>query len=58
MTNFEKIKAMGVEEMAEAMREELTCGYCPAFDNCKHTALANCKSKIQEWLESEVEEDD
>lgn len=69
MTNFEKIKAMNIEEMANAMSKEIICGCCPLYYECKYTDLAaeygikiengyekneNCKEKIQKWLESEV----
>lgn len=63
MTNYEKIKAMSVEEMAKAIDMGISddpCDYCPGnrFE-CMHL---KCYEKenyeiIAEWLESEVEED-
>lgn len=56
MTNYERIKNMTVEEMAEFINEVTTafncefCAYCedcPADDNC-------CARGMKEWLESEV----
>lgn len=55
MTNFDRIKAMSVEEMSDALM-------CPAeFDNrfnkdkecLPHIPCNKC---VKEWLESEVEE--
>jgi hypothetical protein len=57
MTNYEKIKAMSVEEMAEWI--------CGIFDEdecfgkyiCGVTIPAYNENAIKEYLESEVEED-
>lgn len=62
MTNFEKIKNMSVEEMADKMLNivdcicglEYECTNCPLNDTrlnlpCSYTSL-------KMWLESEVEE--
>ena len=51
MTNFERIKAMSVEEFAEAFGEGTICGL---IDCCPH---GNCKKCILEWLESEVQDE-
>ena len=57
MTNYEKIKAMSVEEMAEQIRKITKgCGNCPAREYCV-LDLKTCEKTVQEWLESEVEED-
>lgn len=54
MTNYEKIKAMSVEEMAEFIHGlfgwEGSCGFCKTCDN-------DCIGGMKKWLESEVEED-
>lgn len=63
-TNFERIKAMSVEEMAEfieAIVGEIDCGYCPAYSICK--VSDGCKANLEKWLfsdciESEVQEDE
>lgn len=34
MTNFERIKTMTVEKLAEMMSTVLTCGYCPMYEVC------------------------
>lgn len=56
MTNYEKIKAMSVEEMAEQINEITTdCDSCPAMEYCV-VDHKTCEETIQEWLEQEVEE--
>lgn len=59
MTNFEKIKAMSVEEMAELVNDKVDseCSECPASDYCAASTFTYCYEIIKEWLESEVEED-
>jgi hypothetical protein len=56
MTNYEKIKAMSVEEMAELI-DDSPCNSCnyrqKGFSKCPQ----ECEEGIKEWLESEVEED-
>lgn len=51
MTNFEKIKNMSVEELADYISVMLDCRCCPA--NCLN---AECIVAIEQWLNSEVEE--
>lgn len=56
MTNYEKIKAMSVEEMVEGIRKTAKgCGNCPAREYCV-LDFKTCEKTVQEWLESEVEE--
>ena len=54
MTNFEKIKAMSVEEMAELI-DDAPCNFCnyrqKGFSKCPQ----KCEEGIKEWLESEEE---
>ena len=61
MTNYEKIKTMSVEEMVRMFRKFICrCGYCPALEICKKNIDDkgfHCSRSVQEWLESEVEED-
>lgn len=58
MTNYEKIKAMSVEEMAGWFAHQIggECYACPAGDICE-MARGGCSGEIRDWLESEVEED-
>lgn len=63
MTNFEKIKNMSVEELADTMANVMVdCVWCPICDFC---ALHNrdttqefdsCSGSWGQWLKSEVEE--
>lgn len=61
LTNYERIKAMTVEEMAAAIYNGISSDPC---DYCEHNAMycaAQCKDMshteiIAKWLESEVEE--
>lgn len=56
MTNFEKIKAMSVEEMAEWIDETIAtrCDACPAEKIC--TIEQSCVGTIIKWLEKGAEE--
>ena len=65
MTNFEKIKAMSVEEMAEGLNSTLLdCGVnpCPARKLCDEekkdyrTPCRSCFELLKTWLESEAED--
>lgn len=55
MTNFERIKAMSVEELAEFLESAIDeeC-WCCAYKH-KHCHNIDCKTGYIEWLESEVE---
>lgn len=63
MTNFERIKAMSIEELATAIYNGISSDPC---DYCEHNAMycaAQCKDMshteiIAKWLESEVQEDE
>lgn len=60
MTNYEKIKNMSVEEMAEWLENILEgecrlCG-CDEAENCEMCLLTFCLAHRKLWLESEVEE--
>ena len=65
MTNYEKIKGMSVEEMAEYMSdrtpecEEAICAAKDVWETNGHTELCHysrdtCVQAVKEWLESEV----
>ena len=68
MNNYEKIKQMTVEEMAEFINEltnsgEYTCCYCKFYndfykDNQEFEFICemNCVEGIKQWLLQEVEE--
>ena len=58
MTNYEKIKAMSVEEMAELLRcfclNSVCCDDCPLDGICP-SACCEFKHTWKNWLESEVD---
>lgn len=57
MTNYDRIKSMSAEEMAEFMErvtEHLeTCTCCPAYKMCD--AHIKCGENIKQWLLQEVD---
>lgn len=63
-TNFDRIKAMSVDELAQAIYQGISsdpCDYCK--NNNLHCTGEPCKEKanadiIAEWLESEVKNDE
>ena len=59
MNNYDRIKSMSVEEMAEfieRMTEHLEiCTRCPAYKMCD--AHIKCGENIKQWLLQEVSED-
>ena len=56
MTNYERIKAMSVEEMAEFLDDAIDkeC-FCCVYKH-KNCYNIDCKTGYTEWLESEVTE--
>lgn len=60
MTNYERIKGMSVEEMAELLSNEDECErYCAFTKNGKCNSFGDineCKKGVELWLNSEVEE--
>lgn len=54
MTNYEKIKCMSIEEIAELFYNCFNCALCPAnIGTCQYGV--RCKERLAAWLESEVE---
>lgn len=52
MTNFERIKSMSIDEMAEFIYEHCCCDDCSLPTSCLDK---NCKKCVKKWLESEVD---
>lgn len=48
MTNYEAIKAMGMNELAGFLASITTCGGCPVFGNCDGHVV--CTAALLEWL--------
>ena len=57
MTNFERIKMMRVETLANFLNDVTGCNCCSRrdFDHCAD--VESCEKHILEWLESEAEPD-
>lgn len=55
-TNYERIKAMSVEEMAEWLKQYISCEKCPQSDFCtdNFTTVDECNEVLENWLESEA----
>ena len=64
MNNFEKIKQMTVDEMAELIldftNDEYTCGYCKFYNDYLTTGVEcntdKCLQGVKQYLLQEVEE--
>ena len=59
MTNFEKIKNMSIDEMADKLEDLTVCGYCPVEKFCDKngkTHYIRCKSTWKKWLKSEIKD--
>lgn len=56
MTNFEKIKNMSIDELADKIEESLACDRCPINDLCAGIVGGDCTKVWIEWLKSEAEE--
>lgn len=54
MTNYERIKAMTVEEMANFLENEMIadCSYCSEKNNCTKKSIpeAECLKGRRQWL--------
>lgn len=53
-TNFDRIKSMSVEEMAEFIDKNYKCRKCYYYGRCN----GDCHGGIKKWLKSEVQEDE
>ena len=61
MTNYERIKNMSIEEMADCFSKFLQCDNCIAEDFCNkinnrddELVMMNCEQRLKVFLESEV----
>lgn len=62
-TNYERIKNMTVEEMAELIEIVISCGVCPVSEKCLNDytecmSKDECINNIKQWLQSESEKND
>ena len=57
MNNYEKIKAMSIDEMARwTFVLHSACGFCPVKE-AKMCETGNCQYSWKQWLEQESEEE-
>ena len=56
MTNYEKIKAMSIDEMADYLNEIFDCSNCPNDMFLCESKGNVCTKYIKQWLEQEVSE--
>lgn len=52
MNNYERIKAMSIDEMAEFFDSHITCELCPIYDLCVEEE-DKCRKIFKRWLQSE-----
>lgn len=60
MTNFEKIKNMNIDELAEKLDESFACDHCPIWIFCDeiNSTHTTCTGAWKKWLESGVKDND
>lgn len=58
MTNFERIKAMSVEELARLIAIPCECNVDPEVDGYIECGNDLCIKRLTEYLESEVADDE
>ena len=60
ITNYQRIRKMTVDQMADFLHEVTTCGFCPSEDLCDNAVANNedyaCTKIIKQYLLQEVEE--
>ena len=56
MNNFEKIKAINIDEMAEFLLDRACCDSCKCNLDDNKCMAVGCREGIKQWLESEVRE--
>lgn len=62
MTNYERIKAMSVDEMAMFLSNKMNCIVYPSYESnlcrgCRNYTKMSCIENYKQWLESEEEND-
>lgn len=56
MTNYEWIKRMSMDEMAEFLDANGSCGVCSRRIDGDCSTVMSCRPHIKEWLDREVDE--
>lgn len=63
MTNYERIKNMSIEQLANCISKFAQCDnclaeeFCNKINNCDidNLVIMSCEQRLKKWLESEVE---
>ena len=55
ITNYERIKNMSIDEMAEYLSNRAGCCYC-VYEFTECNSAVGCIQGITQWLSQEVEE--
>lgn len=61
MTNFEKIKNMNIDQLADKLNESFACDRCPIEEFCNENNSepnSSCTTIWEKWLKSEVQNND
>ena len=53
-TNYDRLRAMTNDELAELWWERVDCGECPVHKECKLTGQ-DCKRLALDWLKQEAD---
>lgn len=53
MNNYERIKAMSIEEMADFFSLHFSCEYCVGGSDYCNYSISKCEKSLKQWLESE-----
>jgi len=56
-TNYEKIKNMSIEELANFLDSNLNAYFCPQPANCIKCG-GDCEQRLIEWLQQETKDKD
>ena len=52
MTNYEKIKAMDIDELANLLDSCGSCGFCIYRGRPEECNVQSCENGVRKWLES------
>ena len=59
MTNYEKIKSLSFDKMAEFLGDNFMffCCICPNRSTCSTDIIDKCHKALRDWLKAESEEE-
>lgn len=47
---------MSNENLAEQLSDWMDCTYCPMYKYCNDCSIYQCREKLNEWLETDLDE--